>query len=183
MKIAIINGHPNKKSFNTAIAKAYEKGAKKSKHEIKIINVRDMKFDIKEMDEKNNKDIKEAQKIISWANHLVFIFPNWWTTMPALMKGFFDKVFTKEYAFRFISKINWDKLLLGKSARVIVTMGTPTFIYKVFMKNPIKQNLKGTLNFCGIKPVKYTCIGSFADLTKNQRTEWLNKIEKIAMKE
>ncbi len=182
MKIVILNGHPNKKSFNSAIAKAYEKGAKESKHKIKIINVRNMKFDIKEMDEINNKDIKEAQKIISWADCLVFIFPNWWTTMPALMKGFFDKVFTKDFAFKVISRRKWKKLLSGKRAKVIVTMDTPIFFYKIFMGNPIKKNLKGILNFCGIKPVKYKYIGSLNSLNQKQRTEWLNKIEKIAMK-
>lgn len=182
MNIAIILGHPNKKSFCAALAKSYEEGAKLAGHKVKTINVIDMKFNALEQVKIMEKDVKDAQETISWAKHLVFVFPNWWSTMPALMKGFFDRVFSSGFAFKYVSYLKWNKLLKGKSARVISTMGTPKMIYQCFMGNPIKRNMEATLKFCGIKPVKYTYVHSITKLNEDDRKKWLNKIKKIAMK-
>jgi len=130
-KTLIINGHPYNKSLCNAITDSYEKGAKEAGAEIRRINLYDLKFDpilrygyhkIQELE----LDLKTAQESILWAEHLVFVYPTWWLDMPALMKGFFDRVLLPGFAYKYKEhRLFPEKLLKGKSARLIITMDSP----------------------------------------------------------
>jgi NAD(P)H dehydrogenase (quinone) len=100
-------------------------------------------------------------KLIKWADHLVFVYPTWWGTMPALLKGFIDKVFLPGFGFKYRKdSVWWDKLLTGKSARLIVTMDTPPWYFRWVYGRPSHNAMKkSTLEFCGVKPVKIISIG------------------------
>jgi len=189
-KILVILGHPRVKSYNGALADSYVKGAKKSGAQVKRINLRDLRFDpilwegyakIQELEE----DLVQAQKDILWAEHLVFIFPTWWATIPALLKGFIDRIFLPGFAFKYRKDFPWwDKYLKGKSARIIVTMDAPYLYYKFFIGSPgIKMLKRGVLQFSGVKPVKITPIGQIRFLTGEKAKKWLKKIEVLGMKE
>src|SRR3989344_7205396 len=106
VKILIILGNTKKKSFCRELADSYERGAKSGGHLIKRINIGDLKFDpvLWEGDTHGDNlepDLIKAQKSILWAEHIVLFYPVWWMNMPAIVKGFMDRVFTSGFAYKF----------------------------------------------------------------------------------
>lgn len=185
-KILIILGHPNKESFGGSLANSYKEGALKSGAEVKELILADLEFDpilhrgYKEI-QALEPDLVHAQELITWAEHLVFVYPLWWATMPALLKGFLDRAFLPGFAFKYRKDSPfWDKYLTGKSARMIVTMDAPTWYnYWINGNAGPKAMKKATLEFSGIKPVKVTTIGSVKEMKTEQIKTWLAKVEKI----
>lgn len=182
--VLILNAHPNKDSFCHALAQSYLSGAKSSSAEVKLINIIDLKFDpilktSNSQDTNLEPDILSIQKEIAKTNHLVFVYPNWWGTYPALLKGFFDRVFTSGFAFRYRSKAPLpEKLLKGRTARVIVTMDTPAWYYRFGYKKPGHNSIKKSiLGLCGISPVKITTLSPIRNSTEEQRKKWLEKVK------
>jgi NAD(P)H dehydrogenase (quinone) len=190
-KIVIINGHPDSQSFCTALSEAYAEGASTSANrvETRTIDLSKLDFELNlkygyrqrtELEE----DLIEAQKLISWADHLVFVYPTWWGAMPAILKGFIDRVFLPGFAFKYRENSNlWDKLLNGRSAHLIVTMDTPSWynrwIYRRAGHNVMKRNI---LQFCGITPVRVTEIGPVKPSSPELRAKWLNKVKALGSK-
>lgn len=182
-QILIINGHPDKESFNYALSAAYIKGVNKTDAELTQINISDLDFNPnlrfgyrKRME--LEPDLVDAIEKIKKADHIVWIFPIWWGGYPALMKGFIDRTFLPGITFQPIEgKPLPKKLLKGKSARLIITSDTPRWYDFLFMKRPaINQFKKGTLQFCGINPVKVTFISVIKGSTLSFREKWLKKI-------
>lgn len=189
-KILIINGHPNKDSFNFGIAQAYKEGAESSQTEIKEIVVSELNFNpnLKYGYQKRTElepDLVESWEKIKWADHLVWIHPVWWGGLPAILKGFIDRLFLPTFAFQYReNSVFWDKLLKGKTAHIITTLDQPSWYYKFINGQPsTKQLKKNTLEFCGIKPVKVTYIGVIRNSTQAQREKWLNKVKILGNKQ
>lgn len=185
-KILIINGHPDSESFNFAIAEAYKKGALSEGHIIQEIVIRDLQFNINlefgyRKRTELEPDLLDAREKIKWADHLVFIHPVWWGSVPAILKGFIDRVFLPGFAFKKReNSLWWDKYLTNKSARIIATMDQPAWYYRLVYRQPSNNALKKlTLEFCGVKPVKVTSIGPIRLSKDNYRQKWLRKIEKL----
>jgi putative NADPH-quinone reductase len=185
-KILVINGHPDKESFCLALAEQYKVGAELSGADCKLIHLADLKFspNLKYGYRKRTElepDLLMAWDLIKQSDHLVFVYPNWWGTAPALLKGFIDRVFLPNFAFKYgESAFFWDKLLANKSARLIVTMDTPWWYYRFIFKSPGHNAMKkGTLHFCGIKPVKITSFSPVKSSTKSKRIQWLNKVKHL----
>lgn len=188
-KILIINGHPDKESFCFDLAKEYKNGADSSGADCKLINLIDLEFSpiLKFGYRKRTElepDLINIQKEILESNHLVFVYPTWWGTQPALLKGFIDRVFLPKFAFRYReNSLLWDKLLIGKSARLIVTMDTPRWYYNLIYKKPGHNSMKkGILGFCGVKPVKITTMSPIKSSDKLKREKWLKQVRKIGKK-
>ncbi|MGU3375851.1 NAD(P)H-dependent oxidoreductase [Chryseobacterium sp. M5A1_1a] len=188
-KIAIINGHPNKESFNFGVASAYRAGAVESGAEVKEIIIADLNFNPnlqfgyqKRME--LEPDLIKAWEIIQWADHLVWVHPVWWGGLPALMKGFIDRLFLPGFAYKYReNSVWWDKLLMGKTAHIITTLDQPGWYYRLFYGRPsVNQLKKSTLEFCGIKPVKVTYLGVIRDSKEEQREKWLNKVRELGRK-
>ena len=188
-KILIINGHPNKKSFNFGVAESYKNGALQNiKAEIKEIVIADLHFNpnlefgYQERTELE-PDLLDAWEKIKWADHLVWIHPVWWGGLPAITKGFIDRLFLPGFAFQpRENSIFWDKLLKGKTARIITTLDQPGWYFWLMTGRPsVNQLKKATLEFCGIKPVKVTYIGIVKTSNENLRNKWLQKVEKLGI--
>ena len=136
-KTLLILGHPDKSSFNSALADSYQEGAKKSGIEFERLNLADLDFELTLQKgyagkQKLEPDLQRAQDLIRWAEHMVFVYPIWWATMPALLKGFLDRVFLPGFAFKYKENSPWwDKYLTGKTARLITTMDAP-YLYNWF---------------------------------------------------
>ncbi len=185
-KILLILGHPNKETFCGSLAESYKKGALKAGAEVKEISVGDLQFDpilhlgYKEIQELE-PDLVKSQELIKWADHLVWVYPTWWATMPALLKGFIDRIFLPGFGFKYRENSSlWDKLLKGKTARLIITLDAPAWYNFLFYGNAGQKAMKrATLEFCGIKPVRITTIGSVKMLTSKQLKTWIEKIEKL----
>jgi NAD(P)H dehydrogenase (quinone) len=185
-KVLIIQGHPNKDSLSSRIMAAYKEGAEAGGAEVKEIIVKDLNFNPilflgYKRTEKLEDDILSSQKLIAWADHLVFIYPNWWGTYPALFKGFIDKVLWPGFAFQYRKNSQRvDQLLKGKSARVIVTMDTPLWYYNFFQGRPGHRAIKGaTLKFCGIDPVKFFTLTPVRNAGEKQINQWLKKVNSL----
>lgn len=188
-KILIINGHPDRESFCFELANRYKKGAEYSGADCKIVNLIDLefspilKFGYKKRTELE-ADLLKVQNEILESNHLVFVYPTWWGTYPALLKGFIDRVFLPKFAFKYReNSLLWNKLLKGKSARLIVTMDTPKWYYSLIYKSSGHNSMKkAILEFCGIKPVKITTLSPIKSSSAIKRKKWLEQIEKIGQK-
>ncbi len=182
--ILIINGHPNKDSFNFALAAAYKKGALSSGAEIKEIVIADLKINpnLNHGYQKRTElepDLLESWDKIKWADHLVWIHPVWWGGLPAITKGFIDRVFLPGFAFQYReNSVWWDKLLSGKTAQIITTLDQPGWYYRLMFGKPsVNQLKKSTLGFCGVKPVKVTYLGPVKSSNEGLRKKWLDKVE------
>jgi putative NADPH-quinone reductase len=189
-KIAIINGHPNKDSFNFGIAEAYRSGAIEAGAEVKEIVIRDLHFNPnlqfgyqKRME--LEPDLLKAWEVIQWADHLVWIHPVWWGGFPALMKGFIDRLFLPGMAYKYReNSVWWDKLLKGKTAHIITTLDQPGWYYRLFFGRPsVNQLKKSILEYCGVKPVKLTYIGIIRNSKDEQRVQWLRKVKGLGKKQ
>nr|WP_287423106.1 NAD(P)H-dependent oxidoreductase [Candidatus Brachybacter algidus] len=101
-KILIINGHPNKESLNFGFAEAYKKGALESGAEVKEITIAQLKFNPNlefgyQKRTELEPDLLESWEKIKWADHLVWVHPVWWGGLPAIMKGFIDRLFSSRF--------------------------------------------------------------------------------------
>ncbi len=184
--ILIINAHPDKESFCFALAESYKMGAYKSNANVKLVHLIDLKFNpiltygyrkISPLE----PDLVQIQQDILWSNHLVFVYPNWWSTFPALLKGFIDRVFLPGFAFKYRENSPfWDKLLTGKTARLIVTMDTPKWYYYFINRSPGHNAMKiGVLEFCGIKPVKISVFSGIKSSHEVKRKKWLQEVGEL----
>lgn len=154
-KILVIMGHPSIESLNCEVADSYVEGAKKN-FEVRTLYLPKLKFDPILHEgynkiQKLEKDLIEAQKLILWADHLVFVYPIWWTSFPAILKGFIDRTFLPGFAFKYEKNGKRQRLLRGRTASLIMTAGGPRLWYFLFGKIMNRAMTIGLLNFCGIK--------------------------------
>jgi len=190
MKIAIVFNHPYDGSFCTAILNAVTAGLEKDNHEIDLIHLDREKFnpvmtaaDLKAFRDKNAIDpqVLGYKTRIEQADHLVFIFPIWWELMPALTKGFIDKVIFPGIAYDYTNKSNtrmkplWTKL---KGVTMITTMNTPKLLYWGIFGNAIqKAMLLGTFWKIGYKNRKWISFNGVKMVSDEKRKKWLYAIE------
>jgi putative NADPH-quinone reductase len=182
--VLIILGHPQKDSFCAALAEAYAAGARDAGCEVRTLALGDLDFDPVRRTGYGEApplepDLLRAQNDIAWADHLVFAYPNWWGTMPALLKGFIDRVILPGFAFRYRPDSRWwDRLLKGKSAQLLVTMDTPPLWYRWVIGRPgHNQMRRSVLGFCGVKPVKVSQFGPVKTSRPGTRDKWLRKAQ------
>ena len=187
--ILVILGHPDKNSFCGSLAKAYVDSAMANGSVVRELQLGELNFDpilwegykkIQELE----LDLVKAQELIKWSNHIVFVYPNWWGAMPALMKGFFDRVFLPGFAFKYREGSQfWDKLLSGRTAHLIVTMDTPPWYYRWIYHRPGHNEMKRTiLGFCGIKVVKISEFAPIKDSSQHQRKKWIAMAKELGSK-
>lgn len=187
MRITILDGHPRRESLIAALADAYARGAEAAGHEVRRLAPRDLQFDPVLHGGYNNRDPLEpdllaAQETIAWCEHLVVAHPVWWGQMPAQLKGFIDRTFVPGWAFKFHpGKVWWDRLLAGRSARIIQTSAVPNPLMWLWYGNCATRALRdSTLRFCGFKPVRITRFGGVAaGFTEEKAKPWLAKCERL----
>lgn len=186
-KILVIDAHPDSESFCAALSQAYFEGAEHTGFQLERLNLRDLYFDpilhegcfhrIQELE----PDLLKAQKLIKWADHVVLVYPLWWGSVPALLKAFFDRALLPSFAFKYHDNNPfWDRLLKGRSARMIVTSDAPR-LYNLlaYWDAPYKVVKKAVLSFCGFKPVRLTAFGSIKNTKKHQRNKMIEKVRKL----
>jgi len=188
-KILIINGHPNPSSFNFGIAESYLKGAIASGAEVETITIAALNFNPNlqfgyQQRTELEPDLLESWEKIKRADHLVWIHPVWWGGLPAITKGFIDRLFLPGMAFQYReNSVWWDKLLKGKTAHIITTLDQPGWYYRFSYGRPsVNQLKKSTLEFCGLKPVKVSYIGIIKTATDFQREKWLQEVYDFGLK-
>lgn len=184
MKFLIVDSHPYSESFNRQLTRKIEE-AVKEKHQVEVVNLVDDKFnpvieaaDLRLFSSGKSADPKvaEYQQKIDEADCLVFAFPIWWSTMPAVLKGFLDKVLLYGYAYTY-GENGMLEGLLSKQAVVITTMETPNSMFDEMINNPVKnQFINATLGSCGVQTIRHFQIDQINSGTSDYRKETFNKI-------
>ena len=147
-QVLVINGHPDKQSFNWALAQAYTDGARKTDSTIWQLNITDLKFNPNlsfgyRQKTELEPDLLDAIDKLQKADHIVWVFPMRWYGYPALMKGFIYRTFLPGITFQPVEgKAFPNKLLQGITYRIIVTADTPRWYDYLFMTSPTIHQLK-----------------------------------------
>jgi len=183
----IIQGHPDVDSFCATLAGQYQQGAEARGAKVRRLDVNTLAFDPilhkgYKVIQRLEPDLKRAQRQIKWADHLLFAYPMWWGSMPAVLKGFIDRVFLPGFAFKFRSETSylWDGLLTGRSARLLITLDGPPVAVRLMYSDPAIHAMKGmTLEFCGIKPVRETLLGMVEGVSDKKRQCWLREMREL----
>jgi len=125
--------------------------------------------------------LARAQSDIEWAEHLVFFFPLWMGTMPALLKAFLEQTLRPGFAVAPAAAERANvRPLVGRSARVVVTMGMPALAYRWwFRAHGVRGLERSILRFCGIAPVRETLIGSVEEMAAARSQRWLEKLRAL----
>ncbi|CAN7332113.1 NAD(P)H-dependent oxidoreductase [Aminobacter sp. LjRoot7] len=188
-RILIIIGHPDPapERFCRALAAAYAAAAERAGHQVRKIDLAIMDFPLLRTADAFEHGpvpapLREAAEAVVWSEHLVFVFPLWLGTMPALLKGFLEQVMRPGVAFDYPDKEGalTKSLLRGRSARIVVTMGMPTIFYRLwFLSHGIASMRRGILNFVGIKPVRETLLGPVGGINSVRRSKWIRQMEKL----
>lgn len=188
-RILVILGHPDENSFCAALALHYSEAARQSGHEVRQLALGELLFDplLRQgyrRPQALEPDLQAAQAQIAWAEHLVVVFPVWWGGVPALLKGFLDRVLLPGFAFRFHSGSAFpEKLLVGRSADLLVTLDTPPWYFRwVYAMPALHQMRRTTLAFCGIAPRKTLTFGPMLGSSDSQRRGWLEDARRLACK-
>jgi len=182
-KILIVYAYPEDSGFAETIIEYYTRGLKETDANYLLLNIAQIKFDpilwggynsTQEME----PDIIEAQQHIAWADHLVFAYPMWWGGMPALLKGFIERTFLPGFSFRFLSGGKIEKLLTGKTARLIVTMhmSPKEYIDKMCAAGE-RMFRDAILNFCGIDDIETNYIGPIYKAGEEQKNSWFSDLQ------
>ncbi|MFP7732408.1 NAD(P)H-dependent oxidoreductase [Priestia aryabhattai] len=186
MKHLIVYAHPNPESLNHAILDTAVNTLKKNGHEVVVRDLYKLDFQpvLKPEDTEAMKagkipnDIKVEQEFISEADIITFIYPIWWTGLPAILKGYVDRVFAYEFAYA-SEEEGIVKLLKGKKGLIINTHGTPNEVYdSIGMTAGLKVTSDiGIFDFTGIETVDHLLFGSIGYLDKEAYKDMLRKVE------
>lgn len=182
----IVVGHPQRNTFCEALGKAYQNAAQEAGHEARLFILADMKFDPIPHDgyrkiQPLEPDLDAAYQSLSACNHLVAIFPLWCGDMPALMKGFIERILQPDLISRENTEnaMNWS-IFKDKTARIIMTMGMPVSIYRFWYRgHALKLLTRNILNFIGIKPVRHTLFGMIGTSKPRTREQWLEQVRQL----
>lgn len=165
-RILVIDGHPDPDPARLchALAAAYAEGARESGHEARICALHAWQGEfLRTADAFNiapdDPFIAQARADMSWADHLVFVFPLWLGSAPALVRAFLEQMGRGGFAVDMTGAGAPGKLR-GKSARLIVTMGMPAAVYRfVFAARGVGSIAHSVLGFSGVRPVRTTLLG------------------------
>lgn len=184
----MIQGHPDPATshFCHALSEAYIRGAQAAGHEARVISVARMDFPLlRGRDDQAApppEQIREAQTMIAWADHLVMLYPIWNGGAPALLRGFLEQTFRPDYVFPdapkdkplgFLSALVQKKPLKGKTGRIVATMQMPAFLYRWYFHPHPERN---TLRLSGISPVWESLVGTVQRQDGAKRARWLRRM-------
>lgn len=187
MKHLILYAHPNPNSFNHAILETTVKTLESKGQEVKVRDLYALDFnailkgsDFEGFQSGNTpQDIKKEQEYISKADVITFIYPVWWTGLPAILKGYVDRVFSYGFAYQYGEDGNVIGLLKGKKGLIINTHGTPKEIYDANgMTDALKKTSDtGIFEFCGVEVTDHLLFGSVPVVDDETRKNMLSQIE------
>ena len=187
IRIVVINGHPdlNPKRLCDAISKTYAHSAEATGHQVVRIDVAKLDFPLLRTQQDFERgsvvnDIQSAQTAIRNAQQIVIVYPLWLGTMPAILKGFFEQAFRPGFAFRYVDKGLPEKLLTGRSVRIIITMGMPAMAYRwFFFSHSLRSLERNILKFAGLGPIRSTLFGGVETVSNKKREQWLQQVAEL----
>jgi putative NADPH-quinone reductase len=187
MRIFILLGHPDDtdQPLSRRLADAYENAAKAAGHEVRRMNLCEMKFDpILHHGYRSRMelepDLLKVQENMTWCEHFVLVYPNWWGGMPALLKGMWDRMYLPRFAFSiFKSGWGWHRLLKGRTARVIILCSNrPLYDYILF--GDYSASIGWSILRFGGFATRITSFGPSEKASESLRQKWVSVVEKLA---
>ena len=183
--IVVLCGHPDKDSFTGTVADHYRAGAEDAGHHVERVNIGELNFDpilhkgYKEI-QQLEPDLLALQDKFRAADHIVILYPNWWCTMPAILKGLFDRFWLPGFAFNFNKQTKKiEKHLAGKTGRVIILSGSHTPFQTWWQFGDYTNEIQyGILEFAGIR-TNVSSFGPCERVTDEVRAKWLKEVEKL----
>ena len=185
-RILVIHAHPDAGHghFGDALAERYVAAAGTAGLETRIIKLNQLDFPL--IDSAATwrapevpADIQRAQEDIRWCSHMTFFYPLWLGDMPAVLKGFLEQVMRPDFAFSEPKGKMPVKMLTGRSARLVVTMGMPAFFYRAFYRaHSVRNFRRNILLFSGVKPVRTSLVG-MVEGSDRHRHKWLDKMARL----
>lgn len=183
-KILLLQGHSDASAthFGHSPADAYERAARETGHDVRVIRIAALDFPLLRSKAAWDAEavppmLQSAQDAIRWAEHIVLFFPLWLGGMPAITRGFLEQVLRPGFALALPAEGGLGvKLLKGRSARIVVTMGMPALVYRwYFRAHSLKALERNVLGFVGIAPIHETLVGLVESMSDAQRGKWLQK--------
>jgi putative NADPH-quinone reductase len=182
----IVVGHPQRATFCEALGSAYARGAAAGGHDARLFLLSEMNFDAilhngYRKEQPLEPDLRAAYETLKVSDHLVLIFPLWCGDMPALLKGFIERILQPDLLARENTEnaMNWN-IFANKSARIIMTMSMPVSIYRWWYRgHALKLLTRNILHFIGIKPVRRTLYGTIGTTKPETRERWLQDVEAL----
>ncbi len=185
MRVLIVYAHPNKNSFNHAILEKMQQGLQAEGHEVQVKDLYAENFDpvLRASDLESlqlgniPENIAKEQASLCWAEGLVFIYPLWWFGRPAILKGWFDKVLTNGFAFKF-GEEGLTGLLKHRRALALITAGGTEDFFKKNKAEPLvyRPMTDGTLSFCGIEDVNHRIYYDISGMSDQGRQDVLEEV-------
>ncbi|TWI53350.1 putative NADPH-quinone reductase [Pseudomonas duriflava] len=185
-RILVVYGNPKNDSFCQALCAAYIQGARQQNHIVRELKLGEMTFDPVlrqgfDQSQLLEDDLLDAQRQIHWAEHLVFVYPIWWSGLPALLSGFIERVFLPGFAFAYRDQ-TWggEQLLTGRTADLIMTADSlPTPWKRLRGLSPHRLMMREILDACGITINHQLELAPVRASEEEQRLRWLQDIEKL----
>jgi len=189
MDYLIIYAHPNPKSFNHAILEEVEKKVRQSGKTYQVRDIYTLTFNpilsapdfIAFQNGQALPDIKAEQDLIRQAKTLIFIYPIWWFNMPAILKGYIDRVFSPGFAYSTDKKEGLKGLLTDKQVIILNTTGGPEENYKKFgFDEALKTTIEvGTFGLCGMTVVLHKYFYAVPTVPPETRVNMLEEIKQL----
>jgi NAD(P)H dehydrogenase (quinone) len=191
MRVVIVFNHPFEGSYCNAILQSVLKGLTRASHEVDVLH----------LDKDGFNPVMTASDLIGFitgapvdpivrnysqritlADHLVVIFPIWWELMPALTKGFIDKVIYPGVAYDYDKSGRWPRMVKRwhklQGITIITTMNTPSIFYRLIFGNAIKKALfTGTFWKLGYRNRKWIKFSMVKFVSQEKRIRWLHRLE------
>ena len=184
-RVFILDGHPGVSSYCGALASAYERGARESGKEVRVMRLSAMEFD---PDMRSGygetRDLEpcltDVQEALSWCDHFVIVHPLWWGGVPAKLKGVFDRALLPGFAYRYEKGKAFPlPLLKGRTAEVLVTSDTPGWYLRYILRAPgFRVMRKQILEFCGFSKVRFRMFSPIHGSSGAGREKWLEEAER-----
>ena len=183
-KILVIVGHVRPGTYCDALGDAYATGARAGGHDVTLVHTATLDFDpilrgAYEERQPLEADLVPIRDALFSADHIVIIFPLWLGTMPAILKGFLERILQLDL-FDAMKAGHFVSPLKGKSARIIMTMGMPGFVYRWwFGAHALSVLKRNILGFLGAGPIRSTIHGSIESVSDEKRKTWLAAAEAL----
>ncbi len=187
MHTLIVYAHPNPASFNHAILETVLESLKRKTWEVNVRDLYAMRFDPvlsgSELEAlrqgRVSEDVAVEQDHVRRADLLVFIYPIWWAGMPAVLRGYIDRVFSKGFAYDYGPE---GGLLKGKKVLIFNTLGAPLEAYETtgIFKSMQQLTDQETFRFCGMEVVGHHYFGSVPTVTHEERLKMLAQVARTA---
>lgn len=188
MKTLILYAHPALKSFNRQVLRKVEEELTGRNDSYVVRDLYEMGFNSvltqDEIDGVKHKrvadDVKEEQRLISEAERIIMIFPLWWGGMPAILRGYIDRVFTYGFAYTYEEETSIG-LLTDK--KVVVFCSTGTSVEEMTSTGLITSICQvweeGIFKFCGLQIDDISFLSAVPSADDEMRDAFFNRIEKV----